>query len=396
MTAPMTAPANLTDPFAAFQTPGASYIDPISGQPIQGAASAPAGTPFYQSAQLVQNADGSTASATGTEANPFAGFVDANGGGFGADTPDPARVLGMDAASSDPTRIATALNSTDPDAQAGAIERLTAPAATGSNQLGALEDSTYASSFTPAWFQSLTPAAQAQVTAGLQASGGDPQAIDQQLANLGASGGNVTKLGGDASGTYQYVTDPASVQAANAADAALPADTAPPVDTDPFGQFDSAQNPTHGVITPAYEAQLAAQSQQTLLNETTAGAVPAALASSATGSISPPAGETASPPTSATASVPAPINPTPPITTATGAQFAGSTPAPIGGQSPVVPPAGVGYNPLDTTTVGPSGVATNIDPNNPFAQFTGAPTMNANVLAPTTAPVAPKLSPTGA
>ena len=355
MTAPQTGAVG--DPFAAFQTPGASYIDPVTGQPIEGAASAPVGTPFYQSSQLVQNPNtGATASATGTEANPFAGFVDDAGGGFGysgpvnpnstdpSDPANPNRGLYMDAASSDPTRIATALNSADPNAQGGAIERLTAPAATGGNQLGALEDSTTAGSFTPAWFQSLSPDAQAQVTAGLKAGGGDPQAIDQQLASLGAPGGNVTKVGGDTVGTFQYNTDPAAVTAANAADALLPNTTPAPVDADPFGQFDSAQNPTHGVITPQYEAQLAAQSQNTLLNETQPGAVPAAAASSAT--------------------------------------------APLPGFAPTPALAG--------TNVGVSGAPASVDPNNPFAQFTatGAPT-TPTVIPSATAPVAPTLSPTG-
>ena len=385
MTAPASAYIDPTtgavgDPFAAFETPGASYIDPVTGQPIQGAKSAPVGTPYYQSSQLVRDpSTGATYSGTGTAENPFAGFVDAVGGGFGYDGPvdptstdpsDPAnpnRGLYMDAASSDPTRIATALNSTDPVAQAGAIERLTAPAATGSNQLGALEDSTYASAFTPAWFQSLTPAAQAQVTAGLKASGGDPQAIDQQLANLGA-GGNLTKLGGDASGTYIAAAgspEALAAQQANAAslaqDAATPAP--PPVDPDPFGQFDSAQNPTHGVITPQYEAALAAQSQQKLINETAPGAVAPSPGASAT----------------APASAPAIAAP-PPATAAFNPQ---NTTISDAGGSMVAPPtqgAITGITPAPST----------VNPADPFAPFidptTGQPMSPPSGTAPVQAP----------
>ncbi len=254
------------DPFAAFKTPGASYLDPQTGEAVQGDSSSPVGVAAYQSSQLVQDpTTGATYSATGTKANPFAGFVSANGGGFGADpaTAEPNRGVLMDAVSNDPSRIASAINSTDPAPQQRAVERLTDPTATAGNRLGALNDSSTAGMYNADWFKGLNPDAQAKVTAQLKAGGGDPAAIDRQLADLGA-GGNLTKLGGDTSGTYQFKVNPASVDAANAASAAQQkleeANAPPPPDADPFGRFDSASSPTHGVITPAYEKQLADQS----------------------------------------------------------------------------------------------------------------------------------------
>jgi hypothetical protein len=353
------------DPFQQFQASGASYIDPRTGQPVSGAASAPNGTPFYQSSQLTQNgATGATASATGTAANPFAGFTDAYGGGYGyagdgtsgdlstaainADPTNPAnanRGVLMDAVSGDGSRVANALNSGNSDAVSSAMQNLfeqgSGGLATGAN--GAAKTSL----LTPDFLSSITdPAVRAQVQAAMVQQGDiDP---------------NRTAVGGDASGTSIFATNPASVDAANAASAAqglADQQSAPPAaDADPFGRFDDPAHPTHGVITPATEAQMAAQ----------ADANPSALTTNPDGT--PMAG---SPPLQA----PTIPRPTPPVTPAAPPTINPSLlsqlgPTDTGGMTPAnVPqlqPQG-NLAPTDPTTGQPSPTPS-IDPFAPFQQ----------------------------
>lgn len=249
----MTAPA--VDPFQQFQ----SYIDPVTGQ-SRTVAQAPAGTPYRSTDPLLTDPMGSTYTPSGTVANPLAGYVSAQGGTFGDDSgSDPNRAIEMDAASYDPTAVASALNSSDPTAQSGAIQGLTGNA-DASHRQGLLEDSSYAGNFTPQWFQSLSPSAQSSLTSALQGAGGDPAAIQQQLATLGAGDGSLVRTDGGTGpgGTFANTNfDPnQTFDATNAP----PTQTAAPVDSDPFGRFDDPAHPTHGVITPAIEAQMAQQS----------------------------------------------------------------------------------------------------------------------------------------
>lgn len=68
---------------------GASFTGP-NGQQVNGSAYIPMGTPYYASAPLLQNQNtGATYSETATPTNEFAGYQDAEGGGFGS-TIDPA------------------------------------------------------------------------------------------------------------------------------------------------------------------------------------------------------------------------------------------------------------------------------------------------------------------
>jgi hypothetical protein len=354
------------DPFQQFQTAGASYIDPRTGQPISGASGAPAGTPFYQSSQLTQNgATGATASATGTEANPFAGFTDAYGGGYGyngdgtsgslstaainADPTNPAnasRGVLMDAVSGDGSRVANALNSGNADAVTSAMQNLfeqqSGGLATGAN--GAAKTSL----LTPDFLSGITdPAIKAQIQAAMVAQGDiDPNKI---------------ALGGDASGTSIFAKNPASVDAANAASAAQgladQQNAPPPPDADPFGRFDDPAHPTHGVITPAIEAQMAAQ----------ADASPSALTTNPDGSPM-----NASPINSVSPTIP---RPTPPVTPATPPTINPGVlsqlgPTDTGGMTPAnVPqlsPQG-NLSPTDPTTGQPSPTPS-IDPFAPFQQ----------------------------
>ena len=285
MTAPATAYIDpqtgaVGDPFAPFLTPGASYIDPVTGQAIQGAATAPVGTPYYQSSQLVQGANGATASATGTEANQFEGFVDANGGGFGAVQDDPIRDLSMDAVSNDPSRVAAGLNSDNPDVQQLAMDNLfelgSGGVATATN--GAAKTNL----LTPDFLASLSPDVRAQVTATATAQGDINPGVQRVDGGTGP-GGTFAAL----PGSPEDIAMQKANAAAAAAEAANPTPPPPVVDADPFGQFDSAQNPTHGVITPQYEAALAAQAQTNLLASTQPGAVAPAAGASATVSSAP-------------------------------------------------------------------------------------------------------------
>lgn len=277
----MTAPyVPAVDPFQPFT--GASYIDPTTGQPVQGATSAPAGVPYYQSAPLVQNPNtGATFSATGTEENPFAGFTDAVGGGFGysgpvnpastdlSDPANPARGVLMDAASTDPSRVARALNSGNPDAVNAAMQSLFEQQdqgnATGSHRAGDLTNSSTAGAFNQDWLNSLNPDVRAQVTAGATKAGLDPTALGQ----IGGSR--------NVAGTPEQT---AAYNAAIAADSIAPHGST--VDQDPFGRFDSPTSPTHGVITPQYENALGDAAQAKLLDATQPGAVPPSAGASAT------------------------------------------------------------------------------------------------------------------
>lgn len=249
----MTAPA--VDPFQQFQ----SYIDPITGQ-SRTSAQAPAGTPYRPTDPLLTDPMGSTYTPSGTAANPLAGYVSAQGGTFGDNSgTDPNRGIEMDAASYDPTAVARALNSSDPTAQSGAIQGLTGTA-DASHRQGLLEDSSWAGQFTPDWYKSLNPEAQGSLTRALQGAGGDPAAIQQQLATLGAGDGKLIRTdGGTGPGGTFARTDSDPNQTFDATNAP-PATTPAPVDSDPFGRFDDPAHPTHGVITPASEAQLAQQS----------------------------------------------------------------------------------------------------------------------------------------
>ena len=75
---------------------------------------------------------------------------------------------------------------------------------------------------------------------------GQPLTGDYYSRMAGATGGNADALRAQAT---QWNADQM---------AALPGATPQAADSDPFGRFDDPANPKHGVITPAYEAQLAA------------------------------------------------------------------------------------------------------------------------------------------
>jgi hypothetical protein len=261
----MTAPAP-PDPFAKFKT-GASYIDPITGQSIEGAASAPPGTPFYQSAPLVQNADGSTRSTGATAGNQFAGYVDAVGGGFGP-TIDPAtgkpivddpNATGAAAGTLNGQPVpegmtlaqATANQVAQDDVRTTLANPLTAQAAKGASS---------------AWFDSLGPADQQA----FQAAGITRNAPPESTAAFLAANPTLT----------------AAYQNAHPADGAL-APAAPAAAPDPFGRFDSPTAASH-VITPATEAAGAQAAQSQLLADTQPGAIaPSPGASATTSSATP-------------------------------------------------------------------------------------------------------------
>lgn len=311
-----------TDPFAGF-TGGVSYIDPITGQPVEGAASAPVGTPFYRSSTLVNGI-----SSTATPDNPFAGFVNELGGRFGDDAAGTAEDAAMN------TNLATAAaapidqTAVDPTQLSTLGQEWAQFLQSGGSSL--LDPSTGAVSGTPNPMDQIRAKA-SQGTAltateqeflatvggnGLATGRGGPVSpyrfdasghatYDPQLGRVAGVGPDGKPLTGD----YQQqliaqgllTPDQAARLNANAAAANVASATAnaPPADTDadPFGQFESAQHPTHGVITPAYEKSLADAAQAKLVAETQPGAVaprPGATATITTPSSTPAGVATAS------------------------------------------------------------------------------------------------------
>jgi hypothetical protein len=94
-----------------------------------------------------------------------------------SDPTNPNRPLYLEAVSESPAAIADALNSGDPYTMGSALQNLLYPQADGGHHLGLMLDSTYASAFTPGWFSSLSPAAQAAVLSGMKGAGFSAQAI---------------------------------------------------------------------------------------------------------------------------------------------------------------------------------------------------------------------------
>ena len=212
---------------------GASYIDPRTGLPVEGAADTPTGTPYFASSPLV---NGGLQSANGTQGNAFKDYVSSQGGGFG----------NGGATGADAFRIAAGV---DP------------------SKLGDT------SQWTPAQWQQNNDlfgrVANNDPAAILEAKASSNPFIKETGDNYSTNAQNQFALG-----NYQTSHGLHNDYAANQNDRTFDPNAANDyatthtglpsgVDTDPFGQFDNPAGPAqHGIITPAREAAMGEQAMQ--------------------------------------------------------------------------------------------------------------------------------------
>lgn len=303
-TPPTPVPTDPNGPQIAGPT-GASWIDANgNAQNTNDATQVPIGTPYRTSAALT---NGGTQTDSATPTNAFAGYTGPQGGQFGgvfgSDIADPAaqaaaqgknastlaNLAQQSGGAIDWTKVDPAALSQMAQTQAkggNSTFDVATGASSGNDQALALQAKV-------ANGGTLTPTEQAYIAStGQDATSKSPYRFD---ANgnatfdpaLGLQLGvnkDGTKVGAasPSTGYYDYmkangqITDAqyqqltaaqAQNQARIASEAASPAPsheaaTVAPVDADPFGRFDTANSPAHGVITPQYENQLATQSMQ--------------------------------------------------------------------------------------------------------------------------------------
>lgn len=213
----------MADPFASF-------IDPNTGQPsLVPQSQAPKGIPYFLSAGI-DPATGATPE--GDVFNQFRGYVGPQGGGFGSGPGSRTAFESLSGVSADKLGDTSGWT---PD-QWNAVTR----------QFGGIANRDPAS--IDAALASDNPFIQRTAAAYKSGRGGEGL-TDAEFARF--------QQGGlDALNAPPAAAAPASAPPPASADA-------PPVDADPFGRFDTPASPRHGVITPAYEAQLRARAMPT-------------------------------------------------------------------------------------------------------------------------------------
>ena len=204
-------------------TQGVSYIDPVTGQPAQG-ATAPAGVKFRDSA-LLQN--GGLNTAQGDVFNAFRGYQSSAGGGFGGafdDKPEADRSTWAGVARNDPASIQAALASNDPALKAAGRSYYLGRGSQGFTG----SDADYAKA-----------ASQQDAQRRLQSGSGQEQDL---FDSQGWGAPDIAMYRAEQARQLTAQSDPSG----------------PAVDADPFGRFD-APTAANRVIKPADEARLAAQ-----------------------------------------------------------------------------------------------------------------------------------------